>query len=219
MKTTADMNIDEVWDETEVMWKGSPADGDVHGYKRTWCRNNNYSLIHSCFFCDWAAKQTGLKTAPLSDSFGSACKACPGRDVDPKFNCSTTSYEWSNQPRKFYAKIKQLNKERLRTMSIDDKLAQYEKDLVIANDMVSKLLEEGRKLKEEKKQAEMPEFGDILLHRVGGVEFKRVALYNDTGKLCSFSCDSGVWRVQAVLPNEYMYTRTGRNIAEFLKTT
>lgn len=102
-------------------------------------------------------------------------------------------------------------------MSIDDKLAQYEKDLVIANDMVSKLLEEGRKLKEEKKQAESPGFGDEALLN-GDPNHKRLVLYDSHGRLSAAKLDScGRFFFQAHgLSN---YTRTGRNIAEFLKTT
>ncbi len=93
-------------------------------------------------------------------------------------------------------------------MSIDDKIAQNKKD-------VERLQEEGQKLKEEKKQAEMSKLGDMLLYG----EAKRVVLYGQNGKLQVYEIAGGCLSTTSDYPDHQRYTRTGRNIAEFLKTT
>ena len=95
-------------------------------------------------------------------------------------------------------------------MSIDDKIAQNKID-------AERILEEGRKLEKEKKQADMPGFGDILLCD-GKEGKKRFVLHDERGQLCVYDNSNVSGLYKTALPiNHFRYTRTGRKIGEFLK--
>lgn len=64
------------------------------------------SLSSNCFFCHY-----DMLKADIGDA---ACKYCPGRIVDKRFNCINTSYDHLAEPVKFYKKLLKLDEKRRR---------------------------------------------------------------------------------------------------------
>ena len=72
----------------------------VYTLKTQWCREHDFwYIINTCFFCHY------------DDQFDSDCSHCPGKLVDPEFDCTTNdSYHYTDEPINFFLKIKQLRK-------------------------------------------------------------------------------------------------------------
>jgi hypothetical protein len=103
-------DIDEVWKECLRMWrwisdkirKMKKEDLDISSVfdlKREWLTKNDYdlsSILNECFFC----------------TVSPTCRLCPGRKVDPTFDCVGQEYDFFTKPIKFYNKLRSLNRKR-----------------------------------------------------------------------------------------------------------
>jgi len=103
----AKMTLDECWENCEAMWKWiaevwQPSD-DIDDLKRKWLVEHGLSgIVGGCFFCEWN------ETVTLE-----SCDGCPGKMVDPGFDCGNKQYHYVNRPVEFYNEIVRLNKIRL----------------------------------------------------------------------------------------------------------
>ena len=114
-KTKAPRTVDEVWKECLRMWAWIDKhleEDDITSLKYKWM-NNNYEGVYineNCFFCEKARfcdVWLGISGEDESD--------CPGAKIDPKFRCENSiGYNWITEPHKFYLKLKQLNRKRLK---------------------------------------------------------------------------------------------------------
>jgi len=111
------LSLDETWHYCLEMWKsigekkprggyrlgGSP--NNIHDAKVNWLRENGFDpacIASQCFFCDYISRYDDP-----------SCNNCPGREIDPKFDCIDDRYCYYASPKKFYAKLVKLNKIRL----------------------------------------------------------------------------------------------------------
>lgn len=72
--------------------------------KAKWIDKEGYKVHSDCFFCQYDPCTAG-----------SMCQECPGILVSPKLKhhwCTNKSYCWCDKPRKFYAKLLELNEKR-----------------------------------------------------------------------------------------------------------
>ena len=73
--------------------------------KSAWLRKRGYSIYeleNECFFCDYNRSHTRL-----------GCVVCPGILVDETFSCMNDDYNYATEPKKFYNKLRSLNRKRL----------------------------------------------------------------------------------------------------------
>jgi hypothetical protein len=58
-------------------------------------------IFQDCFFCEWS---------------GGACDKCPGKRIEPGFNCETEWREprWYMEPKEFNKRIQRMYRKRLR---------------------------------------------------------------------------------------------------------
>jgi len=71
--------------------------------KRIWCKENGFANIAAhCFFCEY------------DEQYDADCSKCPPTRVDKHFHCQNPEYHWRYNPLKFYAKIRKLNRIRLK---------------------------------------------------------------------------------------------------------
>jgi hypothetical protein len=73
--------------------------------KKEWLNNNGFKNIYiacTCFFCQYAA------TRSKDDS---TCPYCPGRKIDPDFDCMTEP-NYAKNPIDFYKLLLALNRKR-----------------------------------------------------------------------------------------------------------
>lgn len=113
---------DNVWKECLAMWKWIADDphwllGLCHKVgitktKRIWFgfQHPKMELTHDCFFCE-AVNRKGGWAHPRQMGDGS-CVGCPGRLVDPEFNCEAEGKEWYKNPVEFYKELKRLDRKR-----------------------------------------------------------------------------------------------------------
>lgn len=114
--------LEETWEYCVEMWAwineqpfraGEEISScDVYSYKREWLKDNNFDwteIANECFFCQKAAEEAG------NDSYSNLCVYCPATEIDPSFNCHNSCYHWRLKPHKFYKKVLELNKKRLKT--------------------------------------------------------------------------------------------------------
>ena len=105
------MTLNETWENQLRMsgWVAENYDGTVSvgRLKRRWLLEHRFtkSLLHNCFFCDYASK----------DGMFLNCGACPAfGDKKVRGGCENSkSYSWNRKPKAFYAKLVELNKKRL----------------------------------------------------------------------------------------------------------
>lgn len=100
------LSLDDTWDYTKLMWKWIAFrkevlkdERSVYELKKAWLKENTPEYSHiqdKCFFCE-------------ASTLG--CTGCPGRAVDPKFNCNTlnSSYHFYDRPGAFYREILRLD--------------------------------------------------------------------------------------------------------------
>ena len=116
MKGTEGMEIASIWFNCRKMWEwitselkksNSPLTigNRVEDLKWDWCEDHDYYLKARCFFCDWACRVAG--------SVVDFCSHCPGRDIDPEFNCQCKEYDYGFQPYEFCQKIVEMDKKRV----------------------------------------------------------------------------------------------------------
>ena len=101
------LTLDETWKQCLSMWRWiAEAVKDDYGLsvfdlKRLWMKDHGYGHVKAdCFFCQFNFQS------------GGGCKHCPGKLVDPDFDCEDLDYLWSWEPIAFYNKIVSLNKQR-----------------------------------------------------------------------------------------------------------
>jgi hypothetical protein len=102
---------DELWSECIRMHTDiCQAKKDI-GYfclsKFNWLKEHNYNIYkiaHACFFCQSCR-------IPESESYCN-CSMCPGRKVDPDFDCMNPEYDYSKYDFKFVNKLIELNTKR-----------------------------------------------------------------------------------------------------------
>ena len=102
------LTLNETWVECLKKWKWiaqQKMKGDiVHILKVQWLEDNGYctdDVRYHCFFCEYTNKR------------GRRCDLCPGRKIDPGFECRNSDYDYFDEPILFYAKLKKLNRIRL----------------------------------------------------------------------------------------------------------
>lgn len=75
----------------------------INTIKEAWLKEKGFKNIYAdCFFCEY--------TYPSK----SGCNVCPGRKIDKTFDCENIEYDYENKPLKFYAKLKELNRKRMK---------------------------------------------------------------------------------------------------------
>jgi len=119
------MNLEETWENCLAMWEwiaGEDIKGEdeneVDDLKCLWLDENGFdkSLIDSqCFFCDFASMEKDKKSSLSSLS---CCSHCPGKLVDPTFQCINGDYDYEYYPKLFYQKLLELNERRKMTTEI-----------------------------------------------------------------------------------------------------
>ena len=69
--------------------------------KRLWLMHNGfgkYEVSAGCFFCQY------------DEYYNRGCRSCPGRLVDPSFDCNNEPYSFRNEPVAFYKELLRLNR-------------------------------------------------------------------------------------------------------------
>jgi hypothetical protein len=101
-------NLNETWELCLKMWKWIAKEKKKKRWhspsslKCEWLNNNGFRDIHiacTCFFCHYSAQH------------GGSCNSCPGRKVDPDFNCMTKP-DYVSNPIEFYKLLLALNRKR-----------------------------------------------------------------------------------------------------------
>ena len=106
------LTIDKTWELCLAMWrwianerrKGNTA--PIYYLKEEWAEKHDYSvdLHEECFFCEYGER---------GDNSG--CRLCPGKKVDPDFDCEDRDYHFTLYPIAFYNKLVSLNRKRLKS--------------------------------------------------------------------------------------------------------
>ena len=111
------LTVDQTWEQCLAMWKwislciGRGTKKSIAKLKAEWLAKTNIRVLQdNCFFCEKAMKDAQRRKL---EWFYPNCKTCPAKKVDAEFNCQDHGYDFLHQPRKFYAKLKQLDKIRL----------------------------------------------------------------------------------------------------------
>jgi hypothetical protein len=105
------LTLNKAWELCLEMWKdiaktaGEAKIFDVEEFKLQWMEEHfidyrPHDINHQCFFCQY-------------DKDGN-CENCPGVLIEPCFDCMTTDYNYEYKPIKFYKKLQQLNRKRLK---------------------------------------------------------------------------------------------------------
>jgi len=103
------ITLDEAWKLCLDQWTNgvikkieAGTKKDIEELKEEWCEDNGYRFVkHDCFFCEYGHQH---------QSAGDDCAFCPGRLVDPEFQCTKPKYYWEKNPLAFHAEIERLYK-------------------------------------------------------------------------------------------------------------
>lgn len=105
----AKYTLDETWKHCLQLWKWiagkikATPDLDIIDLKGEWFEEHDFdNICDDCFFCDYT----------IENPDGDGCEICPGRLVDPEFNCENPEYHYCRLPIKFYEKLLELDKKR-----------------------------------------------------------------------------------------------------------
>ena len=77
----------------------------IANLKEQWTKQNEYGINRinaNCFFCEYASRHLDCT------------QSCPGKLVSKQFDCENSSYIYRIKPRKFYKKLLELNKKRIK---------------------------------------------------------------------------------------------------------
>lgn len=107
MKNVKDFTINKIWSECRRLWEHIEEElrrcpwKSVGWIKQEWMEANGYgqTVAEDCFFCEftrWWDRNT--------------CEYCPGKLVDPNFDCMHLDYNWYGEPVAFREEIERLNK-------------------------------------------------------------------------------------------------------------
>ena len=108
------MTLNQTWKNCLRMWKwidkvwefdGAP----VEVLKAVWMDDHGFeaTIEEDCFFCEYDVQQ-GCEIEEDIDR----CTYCPGVLVNALFHCTRKSYNYAEQPRKFYKKLLELDAKR-----------------------------------------------------------------------------------------------------------
>lgn len=107
--------LDQTWTLCLRMWKHitrriedveNPIDlppgylTEVIFLKEKWLEDNSFGdedIMSDCFFCEHCRNRVG-------------CCLCPGRLVDPEFDCEHPEHHYRENPREFYRELLRLNR-------------------------------------------------------------------------------------------------------------
>jgi len=97
--------LDKTWRLCLSMWrwiakqKREGRDMEINGLKAEWLRKKGITedIQGNCFFCHYCPGH---------------CGACPGKKVDPSFECTNDAYQYYDKPIAFYNKLVSLNRKR-----------------------------------------------------------------------------------------------------------
>ena len=98
------LTLDKIWDleiaqYTYVAEHYKPGVNTVDDLKTEWLEKNGFADLEcGCFFCQYT-----------KDKGGAECELCPGKLVDPDFNCGHPDYKWDSKPVALLAEFKRLN--------------------------------------------------------------------------------------------------------------
>jgi hypothetical protein len=113
------LTLDQTWEQCLKMWKlislckGRGTNKSIDELKIEWLSKTKIRVLQdNCFFCEKAMKDSQKRKLAW---FYPSCNTCPAKKVDNSFNCLNNDYNFKGEPRKFYAKLKELNKIRLET--------------------------------------------------------------------------------------------------------
>lgn len=93
--------LNQTWTLCLRMWRKISrewAEGimDIHQLKEKWLKENGFEDITAdCFFCDYD---------------NASCRSCPGKLIDPEFDCTFTPYDYKDNPPGFYKELLRLNR-------------------------------------------------------------------------------------------------------------
>ena len=92
------------WVKAEIEAGSNLSIGEL---KIQWCKENGFNgVLGHCFFCEYAVQQPRINPFCF-------CVNCPGRLVDPEFDCCKGKYHYKYKPLEFHAELVRLNKIRL----------------------------------------------------------------------------------------------------------
>lgn len=111
-------NLEDTWKFCLQMWKWIAKQkfskrnlklfDEVHAYKKAWLQKHGFNeviIVANCLFCHYHETHNGNEI----------CEKCPAKKIDKHFHCyNIHEYDFRFKPIKFYAKIKELNKIRLK---------------------------------------------------------------------------------------------------------
>lgn len=86
-----------MWKHLAAVWEEFD---DIAILKERWLNSNGFTdenILSDCFFCEYGRPAPG-------------CSRCPGRLVDPSFNCESPEYDYRKEPREFYRELLRLNR-------------------------------------------------------------------------------------------------------------
>lgn len=120
-----DRKLERVWRDCERLWKWVSIQRNkrseagrsscVDDLKKRWFRCHPFKKraggINHCFFCAYAKKAfiANIGNRPRRLEAWTHCDYCPGRLVDPNFNCANAAYSYQRLPSLFYKEITRLN--------------------------------------------------------------------------------------------------------------
>ena len=89
----------EQWDWIKAEIEAGNTD-TIKNLKDRWMKGHEHERVfNNCFFCDYD-HVAGAR----------ACSKCPGRLVDPNFNCQKSAYDYADNPLAFHAELTRLYK-------------------------------------------------------------------------------------------------------------
>ena len=102
--------LNQTWKHCLAMWKWiakeikTGSTKCVELLKVQWLEDNGFDDIYmDCFFCHYDTQRNGW-----------LCDDCPGKKVSGRFNCIWETCHYYDEPVKFYKKLLQLNRKRLK---------------------------------------------------------------------------------------------------------
>ena len=107
-------NLDETWKLClDGMWAWIKEQIDIDAdskhevgvLKMKWLADNGFDfeeIADNCLFCEYTLDEEG----------DTECKKCPGRLVDPDFDCENIDYNYYSKPLAFHKKLLELDKAR-----------------------------------------------------------------------------------------------------------
>ncbi len=109
--------LNKTWGYCMSMWrwidrqKKAGSRTDVISLKGQWLREHGFSDIfieRECFFCHYRSTHV--------NRHGDPCHNCPGCMVDREFGCFNSAYNYRRRPKKFFNKLRSLDRKRKKSL-------------------------------------------------------------------------------------------------------